>query len=83
MGLIHLFENKMDMPIHGSYYEHFGYVLDTGRHDSVHYTVKACIIRPKRKSLRNTKMCLAITRHIFIGQVGSQGKKEQIVLLYP
>lgn len=76
LGLIHLFENKMDVPIHRSYYEHFGCVVETRRHDSVHCTVKACIIRPKKKASGQHQDVSGDGQTHLDRATGQSGKKE-------
>jgi hypothetical protein len=51
-----------------------------------YYMPKVCIIKQKKlfmgsikMCMGSTKMCLIITRHVLIGQLGSQGKKKQTV----
>ncbi len=41
------------------------------------YTQRTCIIRQKNLCLGSIKMCLVITRHILLGQLGSPWKKMQ------
>jgi hypothetical protein len=50
---------------------------------SLHYMAKACIInRTQNLCLSSNKMCMVILRLILVGQVGSQEKKKQMVLLH-
>lgn len=53
---------------------------------SVHYTPKVWIIRHKILCLGSIKMCVVITKHILVRQLGNEGKKKgrkHRVLLYP
>jgi hypothetical protein len=50
---------------------------------SVYYTPIACMHNKTQKLFQGcTKMCLVLTGHILIRQLGNQGEKKQTILLY-